>query len=43
MQRLFAIAKLTLKAAFRYRLVQIMAVLLLVLGVKLVGDGISGF
>src|SRR2546430_12498723 len=29
MQRLFAIAKLTLKAAFRYRLVQILTVLLL--------------
>src|SRR5213082_4008153 len=29
MQRLFAIAKLTLKAAFRYRLVQILIVLLL--------------
>jgi hypothetical protein len=38
MQRLFAIAKLTLKAAFRYRLVQIMAVLLLgaVIGLPLI-------
>lgn len=38
MQRLFAIAKLTLKAAFRYRLVQILMVLLLgaVIGLPLV-------
>src|ERR1044071_5537161 len=37
-QRLFAIAKLTLKAAFRYRLVQILVVLLLaaVVGLPLV-------
>src|ERR1044071_3518132 len=37
-QRLFAIAKLTLKAAFRYRLVQILVVLLLgaVIGLPLV-------
>src|SRR5438093_3893572 len=38
MKRLFAIAKLTLKAAFRYRLVQILTVLLLgaVIGLPLV-------
>ena len=54
MQRLFAIAKLTLKAALRYRLVQVLTVLLLgaVIGLPVIirpayilggkGTGIAG-